>query len=141
MDIRLITRGFPNAKGFALIISNDYKNSRCGLQQLLGAQKDSTEMEATFKYLKFAVHCIQNASGEELVSVLESVARHIYPSSYRRIAVVFSGHGTPGYVYSGEGDQLELNAIFQQFSASQHLANIPKMFFIDVVGRKETYPW
>ncbi len=131
MDMRLITRGFPNAKGFALIISNDYKNPECGLLQLPGAQKDSTEMKVTFKYLKFAVHCIHNASGGELVSVLASVARHIYPSSYRRIAVVFSGHGTAGYVYSGEGNQFELNTMYQQFSASQHLANIPKMFFID----------
>lgn len=132
--IRKIIKELPDANGFAVIISNDYKEVKDGtLRYLQGAEKDSKKMESTFKFLKFAVHHIHNCPIASLMDVLQAISQHRYPPSCRRLAIVFSGHGTTGYIYAGDGNNLRLEILFDLFSNTRapHLGDIPKMFFID----------
>lgn len=135
-----ITRKNPNANGLAVIISNDYKEIKgSSLRHLHGAERDSEKMKETFKFLKFAVLHVHNYSIGDLMAILQAAAGHRYPPSYRRIAVVFSGHGISGHIYTGDGKELDLKDIFDQFSISRtpNLGGISRLFFIDACRGNE----
>lgn len=129
-----LTGDHPEAKGLALIISNDYKGVQDGsLRYLQGAESDSKEIAASFLFLKFVVHHIHNKPLGALMDTLHAASRHHYPKTYKRLAIVFSGHGTKGHVYARDGTSLKLEDMFEFFSNSQvsHLRDVVKMFFID----------
>ena len=134
-----LTKESPSANGLALIISNDYKDVQstgpggCNLRYLKGAEADSKKMAASFQFLKFAVHHIHNQPIAALMDTLQAVTRQQYPKSYRRLAIVFSGHGFSEHIYAGKGEKVALQHIFDMFSAAQapQIGAIAKMFFID----------
>ncbi len=124
----------PTANGLAVIISNDYATCR-GLKELNGTFVDADLMKATFKNLKFATLHWHNVTRSELIMLLERIASfRRYPPSYRRIGIVFSGHGTSDHkLYAQDGKEVKLDDMFKKFSpeTAHHLGSIPKLFFID----------
>lgn len=124
----------PTANGLALIFSNEYMKTP-HWDTLTGTMIDAESMKSTFECLNFAVHYNSNTTRKELLDILHVVASYKkYPSSYRRIVVVFSGHGTINQqLITEEGEPItveEMLAVFYPETAP-NLGGIPKLFFID----------
>lgn len=130
----------PTANGLALIIANDYVNT--GLKPLKGTIKDGEKMRRSLSELNFATLFMQNASTEDTVSLLRSAANFAkYPTSYRRIVVVFSGHGTvENKLYAGDGFTISIDDIIDAFlpHRAPHVGSTPKIFLIDACRGKQT---
>lgn len=130
----------PQAQGLAIIISNDYKGTK--LRQLSGTHQDLERMQSAFVKLQYAVVSRQNMSKSRLTSLLIEASRQVqYPPTYRRIVLVFAGHGTyDDQLVMHDCNHVKLDDIVNMFLPKQahHLASIPKLFFIDACrGEKE----
>ena len=124
----------PNANGLAVIISNDHKGGSGNLKELPGTRSDAASMKSTLdKSLNFAVHHEHNVSLRTLRSLLTTVAGRGYPPSYRRVIIVFTGHGTKGLLYTNDEKTVKIDEMLTTFSPdrARNIGNIPKLFFID----------
>jgi len=127
----------PEANGLALILCNDYITTRpsFNLTQLPGAITDGRKMKSSFTKLNYATLLECNLSMQGVVDILREIARHnCYPRTYRRIVVVFSGHGTSGQqLYANDGKTFIIRDMVTILSPKQapHLGSTPKLFFID----------
>ena len=120
------------ANGLAIIIANE-EGFNPDHERLEGARKDLTSMKETFELLRFATLPIFNASKEQILSAVQAAAKYKeYPPSYKRIAFVFSGHGDESHIYCHDGPIVtdDVYRPLQPINAP-HLADIPKLFFID----------
>ena len=122
----------PIANGLAIIVANvrSFKEEH---DDLPGAEKDHGAMLHTFNELQFATVSILNRPKCDITSAVEAAATLKYPPHYKRIAFVFSGHGDGDYIYTYE-DSIDLQYdIYRPLmpGVSPHLAEIPKLFFID----------
>ena len=130
----------PQAQGLAIIISNDYRGTKLPL--LSGTHQDLERMQSAFMKLQYAVVSRHNMIKSRLTSLLlEASLRVQYPSTYRRIVVVFAGHGTyDDQLFTQDCYRVKLDDIVSMFlpKQAQHLASIPKLFFIDACrGEKD----
>ena len=133
-SVAQVVKEQPQANGLALIISNDYSHTK-GLTTLIGTIKDNTNMKNTFEELSFAVINDHNVTYSKMLALISSVVsfKH-YPSSYKRIVFAFSGHGKDDYLlYTNDNEPTTIDTkyILEQFSEPPHLAEIPKLVFID----------
>ena len=122
----------PVANGLAIIIANE-NSSNPSHQPLLGAKRDLENMKHTFEVLRFATLPILNASKEQVLAAIRAAAKYKnYPSSYKRIAFAFSGHGDLYVIYAHDGP-IETDQLYDplQPKNAPHLAHIPKLFFMD----------
>ena len=125
------------ANGLALILCNDYATtSPClNLVQLPGAITDGQKMKDSFTKLNYATILKCNLAMQGVVDILREISRHnSYPRTYRRIVVVFSGHGTSGQqLYANDGNTFTIKDMVMLLGPRQapHLGNTPKLFFID----------
>ncbi len=122
------------ANGFALIISNDYTGAHGAVEKLGGTLIDATLMKSTFEQLKFAVLHKHNVNRLELMELLRQTACCKYPPSYRRIVIVFSGHGTDNYqLYDQDGKLVKVKDMLEMFFPEREplQGGLPKLFFID----------
>lgn len=123
----------PEAVGLAIIISNDYTSTRHS--ELPGTQIDAIKMKDTFARLKYATVCRHNIKTLELNSLLVEASRNVhYPPNYKRIVFVFAGHGNHNNcLFMQDGKETHVKSIIKFFLPieAQHLAHIPKLFFID----------
>ncbi len=132
-DVSTVVSRRQRANGFAVIISNDCAQVE-GLEELRGTHIDATLMESTFEKLNFAVLHRCNVTSAQLMELFTCTANCRYPPSYRRIAIVFSGHGADNdQLYGQDGKLVKINDMFQLFFPERvhHLGNVPKLFFID----------
>ena len=129
-----------NARGLAVIISNDHMNGISKTTHLLGAIKDAEVMEETFKHLNFAVITIKNATKKEIKALITRVASYLhYPKTYNCFAITFSGHGSgKPMILSAHDEEVHLNIDIFQPLDSDTLMGIPKLIFIDAC-RVESY--
>ena len=131
----------PAACGLAVIISNDYKTTP-GLQHLSGTVKDGEKMNSAFQFLKLATIWQRNVTGGKLVQLLSDISRYpSYPTSYKCIAFVFSGHGLDAnQLYMQDGSLITVQSIVESLlpKRARQLGTIPKLFFIDACrGNRE----
>ena len=122
----------PVANGLAIIIANE-NSSDPSHRPLDGARRDLKNMKETFEVLRFATLPILNASKEQVLAAVRAAAKYRkYPPSYKRIAFAFSGHGDKNVVYAHDG-VIDTNQLYEplQPKNAPHLADIPKLFFMD----------
>lgn len=130
------------ANGLALILCNEYKSQDKSLNfaTLPGAVRDGKNMEAAFHTLNYATILRCNLSMQATMDTLRDIARFkYYPASYKRIVVVFSGHGTSQQqLYANDGVPFFMQDMVSLLSPRQapHLGNTPKLFFIDACRGK-----
>lgn len=129
------------ANGLALILSNDYKAvGSPHLSPLPGAVHDGNNMESSLSELNYATCVEPNLSVEGTISLLRAAARYTkYPDTYKRIVIVFSGHGTSNQkLYANDGATFSIEEVVSLFSPKKtpHLGSIPKIFFIDACRGK-----
>lgn len=133
-----------NARGLAIIVTNDYIGNTGRLTELPMTHDDGREMEKTFKELKFVTHREKNVTTPHHQSIIDAITQIKHPYSngyYKCIVYVFSGHG-------GEGDSLSLqdcgrvNLVKDVIEKLCHprIAHIPKLFFIDACRGGEHNP-
>ncbi len=122
------------ANGLAVIISNDYQNTR-DLLTLEATIKDSQNMKNTFESVKLAVIARHNVLYNEMLALLSSIIEFKrYPPTYKRLVLVFSGHGISDHLlYTNDATltTISINDIVKDFYNASHLAKIPKVFFVD----------
>ena len=130
----------PGAKGLCVIIANTQGN-RSDMPLLEGVESDRVNMERTFKTLKFAVLSLKNRGVYDMMTLFREVARYPdYPPSYRRIAIVFAGHGIEGELCAHDGTIPIKDIIdhFQPRNCHSSIRGISKLFFIDACrGERE----
>ena len=132
VDLRDSVLRRPVANGLAIIIANE-NSSDPNHQSLRGAKRDLEKMKETFEVLRFATLPILNASKEQILASVQAAAKYEeYPPSYKRIAFVFSGHGDENIIYAHDG-AVDTNQVYEplQPKNAPHLADIPKLFFVD----------
>lgn len=132
----------PGDIGFALIITNDYKTNP-SLQNLQATKSDGEVMKAAFEHLGYATIHQHNVTLVWLLSTLKKVDQISYPSSCKRIAFVFAGHGREPkdgtneegtQLMTSEGRTISVNTILKFMSPndrSSTIGNRVRMFFID----------
>lgn len=126
-----------HASGLAVIFSNDYKAAKGvhGLKELTGTVEDGKKMENCFESLNFATYYDRNVSRKGMLDVITHVAKYTrYPPSYKRIVIVFSGHGTTGQkLYTNDAGTVNIEELLAPFDPTRApaIGNIPKLFFID----------
>lgn len=127
-----LVKSKPSANGLAIIIGNEtsYKPEH---QLLPGTIKDLEAARDAFESLKFTTVPIRNASAREIIDIVQAASRCTYPSCYRRLAFVFSGHGDATYIYTHDSEVPLQTCIFEPWMSkkSPDLANMPKLFFLD----------
>ena len=131
-QLKLTERGRVN--GFALILTNDYSGVNGTISTLAGTYHDGERMCETMERLNFETRWERNATAAITMSVVHEVANYPYLPNYKRLAFVFSGHGTDQhYLYMQDGKPLDLKDIMKQFYPGQslQLGAVPKLFFID----------
>ena len=123
--------------GFALIFTHEYgETTTTGnrLPTLSGARVDGQKMRDTMALLKFETHWEHNATATVTRRLVRETARRQYLPNYKRLAFIFSGHGTTKHtLYTQDGKNINFIDIMKQFYPDQspHLGAIPKLFFID----------
>ena len=133
----------PRVNGFALILTNDYAVNGA-LQTLHGPLVDGRKMRETMELLNFDTHWEHNATASVTRGLVRETSRCKYLPNYKRLAFIFSGHGTTKhYLYTQDGKQINFHDIMKQFYPDQspHIGAIPKLFFIDACrGSLRTQP-
>ena len=142
---RPIVRGQnPRVNGFALILTNDYGGVGGALPILYGARVDGRKMSETMESLNIETHWEHNATATLTRRLVRETAGCQYLPNYRRLAFIFSGHGTTKhYLYTQDGKHVNFHDIMKQFYPDQspHLGAIPKLFLIDACrGSLPTQP-
>lgn len=141
-DLDQIVQANPEANGLAIVISNDYTEIK-EVESLTGTTVDAKHMMDTFAVLRFATYYQKNIRKERLIEVVHTAASYReYPDSYRRIVVVFSGHGTNEQLFTQEGARVDINDILRPFHPEKApvLGEIPKLFFIDACRGEKSNP-
>ena len=127
-----VVKSKPSANGLAIIVGNEisYKPEH---QPLSGTIKDLKAARDAFESLKFTTVPIRNASAREIIDIVQVASQYTYPSCYRRLAFVFSGHGDAKYIYAHDSEVPLQTCIFDPWmpKKSPNLAHIPKLFFLD----------
>ena len=132
-DIRTLCRERPEALGLAVIVANTRGPLR-GQEVLKNVVIDQTNMKRAFERLRFAVLCATNIGKDAMMALFHIVPTFSeYPPSYRRIAVVFAGHGVEGALCAHDGTVPidEILGQFQPGNCHPSIGGIPKLFFID----------
>ena len=121
------------ARGLAVIITNDYMNGISNQRRLYGAIKDAEAIRKTFEHLNFAIIDRRNATKVEMKSLIIAVAEYEhYPKKYDCFAVVFAGHGSgKPMILSSDDEEVDLNEELITPLDSEPLRGIPKLIFID----------
>ena len=138
-ELQTLCRTYPRAKGLCVIIANSRGNLP-EMPLLEGVKTDLVKMKRTFETLKFAVMTREDCSAAQMVSLFHCVALFSeYPPSYRRIAVVFAGHGVEGALCAHDGTVPidEILGQFQPGNCHPSIGGIPKLFFIDSCRGKQ----
>lgn len=128
------------ANGLAVIISNSYDDCRT-LETLSGTKTDGERMKCSFQMLNFSTYHQHNLPKGATMELLHHVVDHRrFPSSYKRIVFVFSGHGGADHkLYTGDGETVKVSDILSAFLPERAPLNgsIPKLFFIDACRGKK----
>ena len=127
-----LVRSKPSANGLAIIIGNEI-GCKPEHVRLSGTIKDLEAARDAFESLMFTTLPIRNASAREIIDVVKAASRCIYPPCYKRLAFVFSGHGDATCIYAHDSAVPVQTYVFDPWmpEKSQHLADIPKLFFFD----------
>ena len=92
-------------------------------------------MNSAFQFLKFATVRQHNVTRGKLMQLLSDISRcPSYPTSYKCIAFVFSGHGLDAnQLYMQDGSLITVGSIVESLlpKRAPQLGTIPKLFFID----------
>ena len=92
-------------------------------------------MNSAFQFLKFATVWQHNVTRGKLMQLLSDISRYpSYPTSYKCIAFVFSGHGLDAnQLYMQDGSLITVWSIVESLlpKRARQLGTIPKLFFID----------
>ena len=124
----------PDARGLALIITNDYHGTST-LCSLDGATADGDMMEETFgKFFGFVCVRGKNLVSGDITELVKSASECSSLASRGCLAFVFSGHGGKGVIFGQDGARVDiLEDIVQPFypQKSPSIASVPKLFFID----------
>lgn len=127
-----------NARGLAIVVTNDYDSSQSPLSPISGTVKDGKNMSQAFQRLGFTVHWEKNIGIErfqKLMCETKEFKDYNKFKKYKCFAFVFSGHGKSGdHIYMQDG---KLVCIGEQIiepllpKNCNSMGNLPKLFFID----------
>jgi len=137
--------------GIALLFGCDYVGTE--LDDLRNINRDLYLMEKIFYAFNYHVVAKKNVTKKEMLEICENAAQL---STFKRIVVYFTGHGSQSYsdehheiwLHSSDDQTLELGCtsvkletIIKFFkpveSNNPRLVDIPRIFFIDACRRKE----
>lgn len=125
----------PNARGLAVIITNDYDTCPDpDVDPLLNTYNDGKEMKRTFTHHKFVTHWRHNVTKRRHLKLMDDIIKSDHPRSYnyKCIVFVFSGHGARNILWSNDGEAVDLTRdVIQKFTCERQLVTIPKIFLID----------
>ena len=129
----------PRARGLAVVITNDYNGS------LHGTREDAKSLCETFSFAQFIVCYKQNASGDELLQLVDELKNLKFEQvkNYECILFAFSGHGDEGdWIYMEDDEKIQ---VYDQVLAplladsAPELGDIPKVVLSDACrGDNET---
>lgn len=104
----------PSANGLAVILTNDYKDPSilCGSTKFVPLEEcheDGDEMKKTFSDT-FGFACLwkKNCTAIEIIRVIVQMGRCEYPSCYKCLVVVFSGHGKENVLFGNDGKDVDI---------------------------------
>ena len=128
-----LVKSKPSANGLAIIIGNEISCKPEHNERLSGTIKDLEAARDAFESLKFTTVPIRNASAREIIDIVQAASNYSFPSCYKRLAFVFSGHGDETCIYAHDSRINLQTYIFDPWMpmCSPHLADIPKLFFFD----------
>ena len=130
----------PGQVGIALIVANDYRDTR--KRYLSGTEKDAHSMVDAFNFLGYRTILKQNLTRDEFVAEYDRLSGYDYSlqNKCKRIAVVFSGHGDTdegerGVLIMQDERMAIIKELVNSFKATTNgnntLKNTTRMFFID----------
>ena len=133
---------YPDAGGIAIIICNNYIGVNSKQPPLYGSIKDASEMDSTFKHIKFAIIKIDNAKRDIMINLIQAVAQYKFPDSYKSVVFIFSGHGNgKPAVISSDDLGIDLNEdIIEPLGVSETLEGKTKIALIAAcrtIGKEE----
>lgn len=151
MSLSETIKAHPNARGLAIIITNDYIVEEAQLHgvgsamtPLPGTEKDGENMKIAFSKLGFATYWEKNVSVNKFTKLIREAQQFklYHTLKYKCIAFVFSGHGQLGdYICMQDGEPVPIvDEVVQPFLPvhSPDMGKFPKLFFIDACrGAKE----
>lgn len=132
-----------STKGVALIMTNPYH----GEQQLTGTYQDGQKFTEFLLECNYEVFWYHGITKKDFTSYCAQLAKFQYPTTCRRLLVVFSGHGGENQLICQDGKKVLISKMVQQFkpaNAKNHtLGNMVRMFFIDAcrgINKSPGYP-
>ncbi len=141
----------PSAKGVAIVVANQYsKKFNKREDTLYGVIGDFTKTCSVFENLQYAVVRLGNAPKQNIIDVVNAVAKH-FPTRferndprYKRIVFCFAGHGDRNDCIHTQDGEIDVNneIILPLLPIEKRgLRHVPKLFFIDACrGRSISEP-
>lgn len=124
--------GFCN--GLAVIVGCPYSCKETH-RFLPGVEKDSCKGDKIFRDLMFYSHYLYDKSVHEVKGIIQALSelpQSALPESWRRIVVIFCGHGESGDVlYTRDGTLSLRQDVIEPILNAQGLARLAKLLFID----------
>ena len=118
--------------GFAVIINN-YKFTSANSDKLLpnsrGTWGDKQNLCATWRYLHYNVHTLENLTASEITHDLTQIAS-LSHENYDSFVCCILSHGDHNGVYGTDGELVKISDIASLFKCTPTLAGKPKLFFI-----------
>nr|CAR65326.1 caspase-like protease 2 [Suberites domuncula] len=137
-------KSHPNARGLAIIVTNDYDSPEQELTPLRGTVCDGTNMTRAFKNLHFAVHAEHNIGIHMLQQLIRETTQfdaYHKLKNHKCVAFVFSGHGNSNHrLYTQDGNLVcimdDIIKPFQPTTECPSMGALPKLFFFDACRGK-----
>lgn len=119
-------------RGICLIINNyNFSKSKVALRMREGTIIDERNLNSVFEWLGFEVEIRRDCKREDMLSVIQDLARRNHSQMDCLVCCVLS-HGLEQSVYGVDGLTVELKELMEPFNGSRcsSLVTKPKLFFI-----------
>ena len=136
--IQEVIRDFPSALGLAIVVSATTADPVYNLPDIQGNEKGRKLMVDALQKLCFAVLCLPiNITGSSLKHAMNALASEDiqYPKTYRKLILYFTGHGSPGAIYTLDG-KVKIQYIYDVLKQISNRSEepIPMVFIFDSCG-------
>ena len=118
-----------STRGVALVVTIGYE----GEHKLEGTDKDGKKAEIFFLKCNYAVSWYHDITATHFLSLCNELSAHEYPSTCKRLVVVFSGHGVYDKIEFFDGKMVSVSEMVNEFKLAKNatLGHMARIFFID----------
>ncbi|KAG0717871.1 Caspase-1 [Chionoecetes opilio] len=123
--------GSHKRRGHCVIFNHRYFDSKTGLGERNGTDRDRDQTQQLFRQMEFDVKVHDNLTVGEIKDALEDLAFGTDHSDCDMLVMIFMSHGEQDVMWGRDG-HFKPDALFEGFQADQckSLAGKPKIFFI-----------